>query len=227
MRILIADDDLHLRRGIADLLSMEDYTCLTAADGEEAWRIFQEQKPDFCILDVMMPRMDGLELCRRIRAHNDQVPILLLTARGLEMDRVVGLQSGADDYVAKPFGTMELVARIKAISRRVAAPLKKVPVALRLDDLEVDCLGLRASRNGTIIDLTPRDILILQTLFERAGKAVSRDELFDICWGRDFMPNSRALDQYISALRRKIESDPAAPRIVRTVHGVGYRYDPD
>jgi DNA-binding response OmpR family regulator len=235
MKILIAEDDCNLRAGLVDLLALEGIDCVVAEDGEAAWRAFNEEAPALCLFDVMMPQLDGLDLCRRIRARDSHTPILLLSARGAEIDRVIGLEIGADDYIAKPFSARELVARIKAGLRRakaqaqialpIAAP--KPPERLRMGDLEIDPGALRAWRDGQSIDLAPRELAILTTLRERAGKAVSRDELFDSAWGRDYMPNSRALDQYVSTLRRKIERDPAHPRIVKTVHGVGYRYDED
>lgn len=230
MRILIAEDDAHLRRGIADLLMLEGYACVAVADGAAALAAFRASVPDFCIFDVVMPGLDGITLCRTIRRENADVPILLLTARGQEIDRVLGLEGGADDYVAKPFGTRELVARIRAITRRSARSPARSPAGadarrFRMGDLDVDRGALRAFRDGRAIDLARREVELLAVLHARAGQAVSRDALLDLCWGRDYMPNSRALDQYVSALRRKIERDPAAPRIIRTVHGVGYRYD--
>ncbi|WP_294534490.1 response regulator transcription factor [uncultured Rhodoblastus sp.] len=237
MRILIAEDDVNLRAGLVDLLTLEGFVCIVAEDGEAAWSAFVEQAPALCLLDVMMPRLDGLDLCRRIRARDSLVPILLLSARGAEIERVIGLEIGADDYISKPFSARELVARIKAGLRRAKAaqPAEKAGPAeeagrFRMGDLDIDPAALRARRfgqkgDGQTIDLAPRELAILQALRERKGKAVTRDELFDLAWGRDYMPNSRALDQYVSVLRRKIEIDPARPRIVTTVHGVGYRYD--
>lgn len=249
MSILIAEDDPHLRNGIVDLLTLEGYPCQVAEDGAKALALFQASKPDLCVFDVMMPQMDGLTLCREIRRLDPLVPILLLSARGEETDRVRGLDVGADDYVAKPFGARELIARVKAALRRAkaqesqgasqgasqsasqaapAGPAQSKPDTsqkFRMGDLDIDPKAMRAFRAETKIDLTAREVSILQTLFERQGQAVSRDELFDLCWGRGFMPNSRALDQYVSALRKKIEADPANPKIIRTVHGVGYRHE--
>ncbi len=231
MSILIAEDDPHLRDGIVDLLSLEGFQCQVADDGAKALALFRAEKPEICVFDVMMPVMDGLTLCREVRQIDPLVPILLLSARGEEGDRVRGLEIGADDYVAKPFGARELVARIKAALRRTkvqGAPARSEPDGrLRMGDLEIDQKAMRAFRGEQRIDLTSREVAILAALYERRGQAVSRDELFDLCWGRDYMPNSRALDQYVSALRKKIEVDPASPRIIRTVHGVGYRYDED
>jgi two-component system, OmpR family, alkaline phosphatase synthesis response regulator PhoP len=234
LKILIAEDDSNLRAGLVDLLNLEGLTCIVAEDGEEAWRAFVEEAPALCLFDVMMPRLDGLDLCRRIRARDSHTPILLLSARGAEIDRVIGLEIGADDYIAKPFSARELVARIKAGLRRAKAAKPKEGAApdaaaarLRMGDLDIDPAALRAWRGAQAIDLAPRELAILQALHMRKGKAVSRDDLFDLAWGRDYMPNSRALDQYVSGLRRKIEIDPAHPRIINTVHGVGYRYDED
>lgn len=224
MRILIAEDDANLRRGIADLLTLEGFVAVTAADGTEALAVLDTSAIDLCVLDVMMPGLDGFAVCRAIRERNPQLPILFLTARGEEIDRVLGFECGADDYVPKPFGTRELLARIRALLRRSRtqpAPADRFSMA----DLIIDRLALRAFRHDVAIDLAPREVRLLEVLHTRADKAVSRDELFDLCWGRDYMPNSRSLDQYVSALRRKVEHDPAKPRIIRTVHGVGYRYD--
>ncbi|MGB8279035.1 MAG: response regulator transcription factor [Methylovirgula sp.] len=241
MSILIAEDDPHLRNGIVDLLTLEGFPCQVAEDGAKALALFQQSKPDLCVFDVMMPAMDGLTLCREIRRLDPLVPILLLSARGEETDRVRGLDVGADDYVAKPFGARELIARVRAALRRAKAqetqgqgvnsqPASAKPDActrIKMADLEIDPKAMRAFRGDIRIDLTAREVAILLTLYERRGQAVSRDELFDLCWGRGFMPNSRALDQYVSALRKKIELDPANPRIIRTVHGVGYRHEAD
>ncbi len=230
MSILIAEDDQHLRDGIVDLLSLEGFTCRVADDGAKALALFRQEKPEICVFDVMMPVMDGLSLLAEVRKLDPAVPILLLSARGEEGDRVKGLEIGADDYIAKPFSARELVARIKAALRRVRAQGPAQPDAesrIHMGDIVVDQKAMRAFRGEQKIDLTNREVAILATLYARRGQAVSRDELFDVAWGRDYMPNSRALDQYVSALRKKIEIDPAAPRIIRTVHGVGYRHDLD
>lgn len=229
MSILIAEDDHHLRDGIVDLLSLEGFSCRVADDGAKALALFREEKPEICVFDVMMPVMDGLSLLREIRKLDPAVPILLLSARGEEGDRVRGLEIGADDYIAKPFSARELVARVKAAMRRakVQTPTQDQEARIEMGDIVLDPKAMRAFRGEQRIDLTGREVAILSVLHERRGKAVSRDELFDLAWGRDYMPNSRALDQYVSALRKKIEIDPAEPRIIRTVHGVGYRYDAD
>lgn len=228
MHILIAEDDDNLRSGLECLLNEEGYKCTLTDNGEEALNAFEALRPDFCILDVMMPLMGGFELCRRIRQIDEQVPIIMLTAKSDEVDRVVGLELGADDYIAKPFGTRELVARVKAISRRAAhkTPAKRSDKsAFTMHGLTIDPETLRATRGEKVTELTLRELAVLEMLFREKSKVVSRVLLFEECWGRRYMTNSRALDQFISQLRQKIEEDPTNPKIIRTVHGVGYRYE--
>lgn len=226
--VLIGEDDAFLREGLRHLLTIEGFRARVAADGAAVLAEIAAARPDALVLDLMMPKVDGLEVCRAARARDAALPILILSARDTELDRVIGLEQGADDYLTKPFGPRELVARIRALLRRSAAGRPEVLAdagRLRMGDLDIDADGLRAFRDGRAIDLTARELKVLRILAARPGKAVTRDELLDLAWGQDFMPNSRSLDQYISALRRKIERDPAAPRIIRTVHGLGYRFD--
>lgn len=228
MNILIAEDDIHLREGLNDLFMQDGYSCTLTENGEEAYNTFKMQRPDFCIFDVMMPKMDGFELCRRVRALDEHIPIILLTAKGDEVDRVVGLELGADDYIAKPFGPRELIARVKAITRRSsnsAAPRTAQITPFTMDHLTIDPKSLRAQNQDQTIQLTMRELKVLEMLYENKGKVLSRLELFEECWGRRYMANSRALDQFISQLRQKIEIDHSSPKIIRTVHGVGYRYE--
>lgn len=225
MLILIAEDDAHLRNGLAELLHLEGFETVTAECGTSALQAFEDAQPDFCILDVSMPGLDGFETCKRIRQRNAHIPILFLTARNEEIDRVLGLGLGADDYMGKPFSAQELIARIKAIGRRAAR--SQTPSAVfEMGDLKIDPHALRAYRAQNTIELSPRDVAVLKLLHQHSGLVVSRDQLYDHCWGQDHFSNSRALDQFISTLRRKIEPDPAKPRIIATVHGAGYRYDP-
>ena len=227
MHIVIVEDDQHLRRGICDLLTLEGFDCTAIGDGETALAQLDRIRPDFYVLDVMLPGADGFALCKAIRQRDPTVPILFLSACREELDRILGFECGADDYLTKPFSTRELVARIKAIARRAgSAPNPSTSVGFRIGDLEIDTKALRAYRHGTAIDLSAREVKVLSVLLERAGQAVSRNDLFDACWGRDYMANSRSLDQFVATLRRKIERDASEPAIIRTVHGVGYRYDP-
>ena len=225
MRVLIAEDDGNLRGGLAELLRAEGFTCDTAEDGTAAHEAFRDRRHDVVILDVVMPGQDGLTLCRKLRAESPEIQILLLSARGEEHDRVLGLELGADDYLAKPFSPRELVARVKAMARRATGAAPETE-PFSMGDLSVEPAALRATRGAEEITLTPRELKVLTLLHRHAGRAVSRDQLLDECWGRAHLANSRALDQYISSLRRKIERDPAEPRIIGTVRGVGYRFAP-
>jgi len=226
MLILIAEDDANLRCGLAELLRIEGFETVTAACGASAIDVFEKAHPDFCILDVTMPGVDGFEACKRIRTLNGHVPILFLTARNEEIDRVLGLGLGADDYMGKPFGAQELIARIKAIMRRAGRPTANNDDHFDMGGLKIDPRALRAYRAEQVIELSPRDVAVLQLLHTQAGAVVTRDQIYNHCWGQEHFSNSRALDQFISTLRRKIEIDPSKPRIIATVHGAGYRFEP-
>ena len=227
MKVLVAEDDEHIRNGLVEVLQNEGYQTLPAHDGEEALDIFEREKPDFVCLDIMMPGADGYEVCRRIRRQDTAVPVIFISAKSEEIDRVVGLELGADDFIVKPFGVREVIARIRAVTRRCMASraTAETPVSFPLGDIEVFPAELRARRGGTVIDLSLRDIKILELLHNRKGQVVDRNTFFNKCWGLDHMPNSRTLDQHISQLRKRIELDPKNPAIIRTVHGAGYRYD--
>ncbi len=226
MRILVAEDDPLTREALATCIGAEGHEILTAANGKEALALWQKRRPDLLCLDIMMPGIDGYELCRRIRAQDTSTPILFLSAKNEEVDIVVGLEIGADDFIRKPFTRGEVMARIRAALRRNRAPgeLKR---CLQLHDLSVWPDELRAERNGTKIELTPREAAILSLLYEHSGRPVSRDAFLDRCWGMDYFPDSRTLDQHIVALRKKVERDPSQPKIIETVRGVGYRYRPE
>ena len=227
MKILVAEDDIHIREGLVEVLEGEGYQVVAAADGEEALRLYHAEQPALLCLDIMMPGMNGYDVCKIIRKDNAAVPILFISAKSEEVDRVLGLELGADDFIGKPFGVREVVARIRAITRRALAQTQTTPesASFAMGDLDVLPNELRAKRGETIIDLGMRDMSILKLLHEKIGQVVTRDELFDRCWGLDHMPNSRTLDQHISQLRKRIEQDPKQPKIIRTVQGAGYRYD--
>lgn len=227
MRVLIAEDDDHIREGLAEVLEGEGYRTLSARDGNEAVEVFKREKPDFVCLDIMMPGADGYEVCKQIRRHDPAVPIIFISAKSEEIDRVLGLELGADDFIMKPFGVREVIARIRAVTRRCIAAREpdKQPSMFTLQDLQVFPAELRARRGDTVIDLSLRDVKILELLHRRKGEVVNRNTFFDECWDIDYMPNSRTLDQHISQLRKRIERDPKNPAIICTVHGVGYRYD--
>jgi len=227
MKVLLAEDDRHIREGLRDILLAEGYETITAADGREALRLFQADAPHFVLLDIMMPGANGYDVCREIRARDADVPIIFISAKTEEIDRVVGLELGGDDFIVKPFGVKEVVARIRAITRRALrarGPAQSPPFTMGAD-FQVFPAELRARRGDATFELSLREVGILRLLHENTGKVVDRDTFFNRLWGLDHAPNSRTLDQQVSKLRRRIEVDPASPRLIRTVHGVGYRYD--
>jgi DNA-binding response OmpR family regulator len=225
MKVLLAEDDRLIRNGLAEVFQAEGYDVLEAFDGETALRLFRHHLPDFVCLDIMMPKLDGYEVCRAIRKLNARVPVVFITAKSQEYDKVAGLELGADDFIVKPFGAREIVARVRAILRRCQLEPDGIAERFTMDDLEVWPQQLRARRGDRVIDLSQRDVQILRLLYERRGQVVDRLTLFNRAWGLDYLPNSRTLDQHVSQLRKRIERDPSQPRIIRTVHGVGYRYD--
>lgn len=227
MKVLVADDDPVTLDTLKACLSAEGYEVLTARNGNEAVNLWRKHHPDLCCLDIMMPGLDGYEVCRIIRSEDEKTPVLFLSAKSEEVDVVVGLQLGADDFVRKPFGKHELLARLKAALRRGQVATKSKSRSFKMNDLVVFPAELRAERNGKTIELSPRDISILGFLFERCGEVVSRDELLDRCWGLEYFPESRTLDQHISRLRKAIERDSDNPVIIETERGMGYRFRPD
>jgi DNA-binding response OmpR family regulator len=228
--ILIAEDDLHLQRGLIDLLEAEGYRVLAASDGMAALELLEQEHPDLALLDVMMPRLSGYEVCRAIRKRDTRLPVIMLTAKGEEIDKVVGLELGADDYITKPFGLHELRARIAAVLRRsrpLAAPLaEKMPPTFLFGAVEIDRRAYQVHRNGESLSLSARELKLLETFYARPGQVLSRQELLNQVWGIDYFGTTRTLDQHVAQLRKKIEVDPATPVVIATVHGVGYRFDP-
>ena len=225
MKILVADDDPVTLDSLGACLEQEGFDVLRAADGKQALEHWESGKPELLCLDIMMPNVDGYEVCRRVRAKDAGVPILFFSAKSEEIDVVVGLELGADDFVRKPFGTREFLARVRAAVRRSQATVQvaeRTRFAMR--DLVIFPKELRAERDGESLDLSPREVGILTLLHDRAGEAVHRDEILDRCWGMDYYPESRTLDQHIAKLRKRIERDVSDPLIIETVRGVGYRY---
>lgn len=221
--ILVVEDDPAILRGLADNLRFESYEVLTAEDGESGYKLLMEKKPDLLILDLMLPRMSGYEVCRKARAAGITTPIVMLTARGEEADRVLGLDLGADDYVSKPFSIRELLARVRAILRR-AQPAAALPDELRFGDVEVDFRSYEARKGGSPLEMTPKEFQVLRLLAARSGEVVTRDELLNEVWGYENYPTTRTVDNHVATLRAKIELDPANPEHLRTVHGVGYKF---
>ncbi len=227
MKVLIAEDDTNTRRGLAEVLTAEGYEVVSAADGTEALELFDREAPDFALLDIMMPGVDGYSVCRELLRRRPALPVIFISAKSEEIDQVLGLELGADDFITKPFGVRQVIARIRAVTRRTIAARGSSPSEGRfhMGDLEVAPSGLRARRGEEVIDLSLREVKILRLLHDERGRVVDRQRLYDVCWGMSYLPNSRTIDQHISKLRRRIERNPREPEIIRTVHGVGYRYE--
>lgn len=220
--VLIVEDDASILRGLTDNLRLKQYEVITATDGETGCRLAVEKKPDLLILDIMLPKMSGFEICRELRAKGLSVPILMLTARGEETDRVLGLDLGADDYVTKPFSIRELLARVRALLRR-GETQRAAPEEIRFDDMVINFERYEASRNGQALEMTRKEFGILRVLAAKAGGVVSRDDLLNDVWGYENFPTTRTVDNHIAMLRAKIEQNPAEPRRLVTVFGVGYK----
>jgi len=226
MKVLVAEDDRFTREGLVEVLQGEGYQVVAAENGMVAVHEFTVQQPDLVCLDIMMPEKSGYDACKTIRASNPDIPILFISAKSDEIDKLVGFELGADDFITKPFSVREVIARIRAITRRCYANANEQPPEnFTMADLEIAPAELRARRGEQVIELSLRDVRILQLLHDHAGQAMDRQRLFRHGWGEDFFPNSRTLDQHVSQLRKRIELDPKNPIIIRTVHGVGYRYD--
>ncbi|MEM7391230.1 MAG: response regulator transcription factor [Verrucomicrobiota bacterium] len=227
MKVLIAEDDKHTADGLAMIFEEEGYDAFTVPNGDAALSAWQQRRPDVICLDIMMPDRSGYEVCKEIRRTDTTVPIVFISAKSEEVDKVLGLELGADDFIVKPFGVKEVIARIRAITRRSLArgPESETRAPFMMDDLNVVPAELRVYRNGSSTEISLRDLKILQCLYRNTDKVVDRDQLFNEAWGFDHMPNSRSLDQHVSQLRKRVEKDPKNPTIIRTVHGAGYRYE--
>ncbi len=239
-RILVIEDEPAVRAGLVDNLEFEGFKVLVAADGIEGLEVFESERPDLVILDVMMPGLDGLEVCRRIREERMGTPVIMLTAKCSEVDKVVGLEIGADDYLTKPFAMRELFARIRALLRRcevfnptrgvVGIGLEKEDQdlpdieLLQFGDVVIDFSAYRATKNNTEISLSAKEFELIRYLAVRANRPVSRDELLDKVWGYDSYPTTRTVDNFIARLRKQVEDSPDRPSHIVTVHGVGYKF---
>ena len=228
-RILVVDDEPAILRGVTDNLKRELHQVWTAADGETAYQLIVDKKPDLVVLDLMLPKLSGYEICRRVRSEGQATLILMLTARGEETDRVVGLDMGADDYLTKPFSVRELLARVRALLRRTQhATAARPPVdQLSVDEIAIDFRKYEARKAGKPFDMTRREFQILQALASRPGEVVTRDELLNQVWGLEASPTTRTIDNHIAGLRAKLERDPEQPRRILTLRGVGYKWSPD
>jgi two-component system alkaline phosphatase synthesis response regulator PhoP len=221
LRVLIIEDDPAMAVALRDGFTYEGFDAVVASDGAAGLQLASEEDVDVVILDVMLPKVSGLEICEQLRDARDDVPILMLTARSQEADKVQGLALGADDYVTKPFSFVELVARVRAILRRAQ---RNKPVTYTFGDVILDFERLQATRAGQPLDLSPRELAILECLITRRGEVVTRDQLLQTVWGYKSLPLTRTVDMHIAKLRRKIERTPVTPEFILTVHGEGYTF---
>lgn len=231
LHILVAEDDPNILTGLVDILESEGYRVTAAVNGEKAIHMFQKNSFDLLLLDIMMPGKSGYDVCREVRSKDQDIPVIMLTAKGEEIDKVVGLQLGADDYISKPFGVHELLARIQAVLRRYKRNSSKdennmnIPDSFPFGDSTIDTKKYRMTRKNRTIDLSEREIMLLRYFYTHPNEVLSRDRLLNAVWGIDYFGTTRTLDQHIAQLRKKIEKDPASPCFIKTVHRVGYRYD--
>jgi two-component system alkaline phosphatase synthesis response regulator PhoP len=222
-RILIIEDEPAMVAGLRDNFEYDGYEVICAEDGVSGLERALADDPDLVVLDVMMPRLSGLEVCKEVKAKRPSLPIIMLTARGQEIDKVVGLELGADDYVTKPFSIRELMARIKAVLRR-APPQGPAPDVYRFGDVEVNVRGNEVRRAGAAVELSAKEFALLAYFISHPGETLSRDRLLDAVWGYQNYPNTRTVDTHIVHLRHKVEPDPEQPRFIVTVHGTGYKF---
>jgi two-component system alkaline phosphatase synthesis response regulator PhoP len=222
-RILIVEDEPNMVAGLRDNFEYEGYEVLTAGDGVEGLERALNGSPDLVVLDVMMPRMSGLDVCKQLKAKRPSIPIIMLTARGQEVDKVVGLELGADDYVTKPFSIRELLARVKAVLRR-ARPLPKEQERYSFGEVEVDLKSCQVTRKGAPVEVSSKEFELLKFFLCHSGETLSRDKLLEEVWGYDRFPTTRTVDAHIVRLRQKLEPKPEEPRFILTVHGTGYKF---
>jgi two-component system alkaline phosphatase synthesis response regulator PhoP len=222
-KILIIEDEPDMVLGLKDNFEFEGYEVITASDGATGLERARSQKPDLVVLDIMLPKLSGLEVCKILRGEGFETPIIMLTARGQEIDKVVGLELGADDYVTKPFSIREVLARVRAILRRTDGAKKRLS-RYRFADVELDFETYVAKKGGETLELSPREFDLLRYLIERKGETVTRDRLLEDVWGYDSYPSTRTVDTHIAKLRAKIGDSGSEPRYVLTIHGAGYKF---
>jgi DNA-binding response OmpR family regulator len=222
-RVLIVEDDPSMAIALRDGFEFEGYTVTVAKDGPTGFRLATEKDLDIIILDVMLPQMSGLDVCKKLRNAGNSIPIILLTARGQEIDKVLGLKTGADDYVTKPFSFMELVARVEALLRRTSKHIANLE-QYQFGDIILNFKKNEAMLGEEMLDLSPREFKILKYFIEHQGEVVTRDQLLDAVWGYDSFPFTRTVDTHIAKLRHKIKDDPSNARHILTVHRAGYKF---
>ena len=222
-KILIIEDEEDMVTGLKFNLEARDYDVITAFDGEAGYQKAIEEQPDLVILDLMLPKLNGYEVCKRLKKEIPELPIIMLTAKSQEAEIVTGLELGADDYITKPFGVLELLARIKALFRRIKSG-SEIPEVHRFGNLEINFKKYEARKRGKPINLSAREFELLKRFIEREGEIVSRNELLNQVWGYNSFPNTRTIDAHISKLRHKIEDNPEEPKLIVTIHGIGYKF---
>ena len=223
-RILIVEDEPPMQMALRDMLTAEGYRILIAADGESGLNQGIAEKPDLILLDVMLPKLDGYAVCSELRRLDIATPVLMLTAKAQVHDRVTGLDSGADDYLVKPFSTDELLARVRALLRRAQAPRRCV-ATITLRPILIDLVRMTAHRGAEPVHLSAREFAMLRLLAEAEGEPVTRERFLELVWGHTAFPTTRTVDNHVAGLRAKLEPDPDAPRWILTVHGVGYKLE--
>ncbi len=222
-KILIIEDDKTIVEGLEDTLLFHDFTVFTAATGRQGLEVFQEQAPDLIILDIMLPGVDGFEVCKKIKHLNKDVPIIMLTAKSQESDKLLGFELGVDDYVTKPFSVKELVARVKAVLKRSAEPGKKEEI-VKVGKVEINFKNFTVIKEGIEYPLSPKEYEILKLFIKNPDEVIDRNRIIDVVWGDEYYPSPRTIDNFILKLRNKIETDPKQPEHIITVHGAGYRF---
>ena len=223
-RVLIVEDDAAMATALKDGFTFEGFDIVLARDGEAGLKAAREMSPDVIVLDVMLPRMNGLDVCKRLRSEGSNVPIMMLTARGQEIDKVLGLKLGADDYVTKPFGFMELIARVEALLRRTR-PGGVAGEVYGFGDVVVDFKKAEMKKRGEVVEVTARELKLLEYFIAHRGEVIPRERLLDQVWEYDAAPLTRTVDMHVAKLRKKVEDDPGDPKFIVTVHRMGYKFN--
>ena len=222
--ILVIEDDISILRGLKDNLEYEGYNVITETNGEKGLQLALKKKSDLVLLDIMLPGMNGYEICRKLKKEKPELPIIMITARGSEMDKVSGLDIGADDYVTKPFSIPELMARIRAVFRR-AAQAYNIPEQYSFGKIRLDFKKYKAFRDNQEIKLSSREFAIMEYFIRHEGEAVHRHDLLSEVWGYEALPTTRTIDNFMLDLRKKLEEDPSKPRHIESVRDIGYRFN--
>lgn len=222
-RILVIEDEPQMLLGLRDNLELEGYEVVTASDGDEGLQKAASVQPDLVILDVMLPRKNGFDVCRELRARSNATPVVMLTARNQETDKVLGLELGADDYVTKPFSITELLARVRAVLRRSGSRQTTADI-YRIGELEIDFRLHQARRGKQRVEFTAREFELLRYFVTHTGQVVTREQILNEVWGYEEFPTTRTIDNFVAKLRQKIERSPHAPEHILTIHGSGYKF---